>query len=154
MSVFDPDTFLDEDVGGPMSTERQLIPINTYHPCYVSEVKPSEGIISKGDRAGQPWAKVDLVWVIDNQELRDTLNRAQVKITQGIMLDLDENGKLDTAKGRNVQLGKVRKALGINEGAVKWREFLGKPATLQIVHKPSNLDGSMREEVAAVAGLS
>lgn len=153
MSVFNPDTFLDEETGGAMSTERVLIPVNTYSPCYISEVKPTEGIIGKGDRAGQPWAKLDFVWVIDSQELRDMLNRAQVKITQGVMLDLDENGRIDTAKGRNVQLGKLRKALGINETSVKFREFLGKPATIQIVHKTSNLDGSMREEVVAVAGL-
>lgn len=152
MSLFNPDTFLDQETGGPMSTERVLIPINTYHPCYISEIKPAEGIIKEGERAGQPWARMDFVWMIDDQNLRDELNRAQVKVTQGIMLDLDENGQIDTSKGKNVQLGKLRKALGINEGSTKWREFMGKPATLQIGHEATNR-GTTREVVLAVAGL-
>lgn len=150
--LFDPNTFLDADAGGPLSTERTLIPPNTYSPAYITEIKPAEGTVKNGDNAGKPWARLDFVWTIDSQELRDMLNRAQVKVTQGIMLDLDENGQLDHGKGKNVRLGKLRKALGINEGPIKYREFLGKPCTIQIIHS-TGLDGSPREEVGAVAGL-
>jgi hypothetical protein len=152
MSLFDPNTFLDSDAGGPLSTERVLVPINTYHPCFITDIKPVEGLVKEGDNAGKPWARLDFIWTIDSQELRDLLNRAQVKVTQGIMLDLTEDGQLDTGKGRNVQLGKLRKALGINNGPVQYREFLGKPATLQIGHEATNT-GGVREKVVAVAGL-
>lgn len=152
MALFDPNTFLDGDIGGVMSTERTLVPINTYSPAYITDIKMAEGTVSKGDNAGKPWARVDFVWNIDSQELRNAMNRAQVRVTQGVMLDLDEHGNLDLGKGRNVQLGKLRKALGINGEANKWREFLNRPATIQIAHEPG-MDGSPREKVVAVAGL-
>ena len=152
MGIFNPENFLDDEVGGPMSTERELIPADTYRNCYVKDVKVQEGIIGKGERAGKPWARLNLVWVIDDQALRDKLNRAEVTITQGLMLDLDDNDRLDTRKGRNVRLGRVRKALGLNEGSIKFKEFIGKTATLQIAHGVNSQDGSATEEVAAVAG--
>jgi hypothetical protein len=34
-----------------------------------------------------------------------------------VWLDVDDNGNLDTSEGRNVGLGRLRKALGQNEGA-------------------------------------
>lgn len=153
MGIFSQENFLDDEAGGPMSTERVLIPADTYKGCYIKDVKPQEGLIKKGDRTGQPWARVNFVWVIDSPELRDKLIRAEVTINQGIMLDLDDNGEIDTRKGRNVRLGRLRKALGINDGPIRWRDFVNKPATLQIEHKPSDLNGEPTEEIVAVAGV-
>jgi hypothetical protein len=151
MSIFNPDTFLDEDAGGPLSTERVLIPIDTYKNCYIETVKPVEGIIKDGERAGEPWAKMNFVWVIDDQEVKDKLDRQRVVVTQGIMLELDATGSLDEGKGKNVRLGKLRAALGINSGKVRWRDFIGVPATISIGHATSD-KGTMYEEVTAVAG--
>lgn len=150
MALFNPETFLDDDAGGVLSTERTLVPTGTYSNCYIKDVKPSEGIIGKGERAGEPWARMVFVWVIDDDAVRQELNKSEVVLSQGIMLDLDSNGKLDEGKGRNIRLGKLRQALGINDGPVKWRDFIGKPATIQVGHSIYN--GNPVEDVIAVAG--
>ena len=150
MALFDAETFLDEDVGGTLSTERTLVPIGTYESCYIKGVKPQEGIIGKGDRTGEPWARMVFQWVIDDDAVRTELGKTEVVVSQGIMLDLDASGKLDTSKGKNIRLGKLRAALGINDGDVKWREFLNKPATLQIGHEVYK--DSPIEAVTAVVG--
>lgn len=151
-NLFDADTFLDSSAGGPLSTERTLIPEGTYSSCYIDDVKPQEGIIKSGDREGQPWVRINFRWVLDDQALRDKLGRAEVKITQGVMIDLTTDGKLDFSKGKNIRLGKLRQALGINAGDVQWRKFIGIPATIQVKHGINKLDQSQTEEVAAVAG--
>jgi len=152
MPLFDPSSFLDSEAGGPLSTERVLVPIGTYPNCYIENVKPQEGIIKEGDRAGQPWVRVNFTWVIDDQEVRDQLDRAEIKLVQGVMLDLTEDGRLDEGKGKNYRLGKLRQALGINDGPVQWRSFIGIPATLQVGHGVNGKDGSPTEEILAVAG--
>src|SRR5437899_3342341 len=98
-NLFNPDTFLSESAGGPLSTERVLIPANTYSNCYIKDLKPKEGIIKEGDRAGEPWARLNVVWVVDDEALREELGRREIVVTQGIMLDLDAGGGLDTSKG-------------------------------------------------------
>jgi hypothetical protein len=40
--------------------------------------------------------------------------REKVTCKQGIMLDLNEGGQLDMGKGKNVSLGKLREAIGLN----------------------------------------
>lgn len=152
MSLFDPSTFLDSSAGGPLSTERLLVPAGVYSNAYISDVTPKEGTIGEGDRAGQPWVSINFIWVIDDNELRQKMDRAEVKVTQSVMLDLTEDGQLDTGKGKNVRLGKLRKALGINDGDVQWRKFIGIPATIQIAHGVNRKTQTPLEEVAAVAG--
>lgn len=151
MSLFDPQTFLDSSAGDALSTERLLIPIGTYANCYITDVVPKEGTIRNGDRTGEPWARIDFTWTIDDLELRNQMDKAEVKVRHGVMLDLDSDGNLATGPGKNIRLGKLRKALGINDGPVLWRAFLGVPATIQIGHGTLP-DGTPTEEVLAVAG--
>jgi hypothetical protein len=152
MSVFDTENFLSSSAGGTLSTERTLIPADTYANANIKDLKINHGIIGSGDNAGKPWVRLNVIWQIDSQELRDLLDRAFVTVTQGFMLDVTEDGELDTGKGKNVRLGKLKKALGLNEKEAQWAEFIGKYATIQVAHGVNGKDGSATEEVVAVAG--
>lgn len=58
---------------------------------------------------------LDVVWLVDDQSVKDQLGRDKVTVKQGIMLDLNDSGSgLDMGKGKNVQLGKLRQATGLN----------------------------------------
>lgn len=152
MSLFNPEDFLTSSAGGTLSTERTLIPANTYPSASIKDLNIKSGDIQNGDRAGEKWVRLNVVWQIDDQALRDELDRANVVITQGFMLDVTADGELDTGKGKNVRLGKLKKALGMNDGPTVWGDFIGKYATIQVGHGVNSKDGSATEEVVAVAG--
>ena len=136
---------------GTLSTERLLVPAGTYNNCYVKEIKVQDGVIKDGDRAGQPWAKLLVTWVLDHPELRKELDRAEVVLTQGIMLDVTSDGRLETGKGKNVRLGKFKKALGINDENSPLTDAIQRRAILQVKHGMYN--NEPQEEIASVAAL-
>lgn len=152
MSLFDSDNFLGSSAGGTLSTERTLIPANTYSNASIKDLNVKHGTIASGDKAGEAWVRLNVVWSIDDEALRTQLDRANVVITQGFMLDVTPAGELDTGKGKNVRLGKLKKALGLNDGETKWMDFIGKFATIQVSHGVNSKDGTATEEVSAVAG--
>jgi hypothetical protein len=81
---------------------------------YVGTIKKAEirsGTISKGDRAGQPWAGLSVQVEVDRSFLPDGAS----SVASGmIMLDLTDAGGLDSRAGRNVNLGRLREAVGLN----------------------------------------
>lgn len=59
---------------------------------------------------------LDVTWEIDDGELKARLGREKITVRQGVMLDISElTGALDTSKGKNVGLGRLREAVGLNE---------------------------------------
>lgn len=152
MSLFDTDNFLGESAGAELSTERVLIPIGTYSDASIKDLKLRTGVVAEGERAGNKWAMLSVQWEINDQALRDTLDRAVVTINQMIMLDITEDGNLDTGKGKNVRLGKLKKSLGLNSEEVSWGAFLGRRAVIQVGHGVNKKDNSPTEEVLATAG--
>lgn len=81
---------------------------------YVGTIKKAEvrsGTISKGERQGQPWAGVSVQVEVD----RSLLPEGASSVASGmVMLDLTDAGGLDTRPGRNVNLGRLREAAGLN----------------------------------------
>lgn len=152
MSLFDTDNFLSSSAGGTLSTKRELIPIGTYSDCSIKDLKMGHGTIGQGERAGDPWARLSVVWEIHDTELKDKMDRSVVTIIQGIMLDVTPDGELDVSKGKNIRLGRLKHALKLNDGESSWQDFLGKRGVLQVGHGVNSKDGSATEEVLAVAG--
>lgn len=81
---------------------------------YVGTIKKAEirsGTISKGERVGQPWAGLTVQVEVD----RSFLPEGASSVASGmIMLDLTDAGGLDMRPGRNVNLGRLREAAGLN----------------------------------------
>lgn len=108
-TAFDPDQFAQMPIEGSNSTERIPIDENEY-PAIVDTIKfrPSKG------KDGTEYLWLDVNWSIDDQEQREKLGREKVTCRQSLSLDRLENGSLDMGKGRNVDLGKLREAVGLN----------------------------------------
>lgn len=97
-------------------TEASSTSVNPWPPAeYVVTIKKAEvrsGTISKGERAGQPWAGLSVQAEIGDPSL---LPEGCPRVASGmIMLDLTDSGGLDMTKGRNVNLGRLREAAGLN----------------------------------------
>ena len=145
-SIFDPDTFMDQEVSEGNSTERLLCPPGVYSAS-VEEVK-----FSNGEKEGKEWVMMSLKWSIDDPSVLSELKRDKVTVRQSFFIDLTEDGGISTEKGSNVQLGKVRKALGLNEGRFSPRMLMGQMALVEVVHRAQK-DGTLSDEVKSVASL-
>lgn len=109
--AFDPQSFLDSTITDALDTKVLPIPPGEY-PATVLEIK-ARPWVGKSDPTKSGVA-LDLTWEIDDQSVREAVKRDKVTVRQSIMLDLTPSGGLDTGKGRNLGLGRLRAALGLN----------------------------------------
>ena len=141
MSTFNPDSFLNTVTKEATSTETLLVPAND-HQAFIESIKPRQ----QGE-----WAVLDTNWQVSDEAIEKEIGRKPI-VKQSLFLDITETGGLDFGKGRNVQLGKLREALGQNQNGKSWSPgmLVGGVATVRVEH---NLDknGIMRANVTRVA---
>lgn len=143
-SAFDPKAFLDMQTDQATSTVRVPIPARQMR-AFVSEVDMSGGT----SKEGKPWMRLDVVYEVDDPTVKAELGREKVTISQGIMLDRTPEGGLDYSKGRNVILGRLREAVGLNTPGqpFSFRMLVGKPLQIVVSHKPSTRPGAQPGDV-------
>lgn len=81
---------------------------------------------------------------------------AEPTVYQTIWLDISGSGGLDTSKGKNVGLGKLRDALGQNREGQPWSPgmLVGQVALIRVGHSIDKRDNvTVQAEVKAVAAL-
>lgn len=108
--MFDVDALLENTTTESNETSFTPIPEGEY-TATISSVKarsPKEGM-----------ALLDIVYDIDDPDLAQRLNRQKVTVRQSVFLDI-ENGKLATGPNQNVDLGRVREAVGQNQAGKPW----------------------------------
>jgi hypothetical protein len=164
MSDFDPETFLQQTVDHPLETEFVLIPpgeyVATIDDFDKDAVEQINFTYKSGARAGQPgiMTKLTLPFVIDDDGVKKQLGREKVVVTRQFILDLDDNGHLADGKNKNVELGRLRDAVGQNDGS-PWTianlRGVG-PLMVRVIHREfERSDGSSgkRAEIDRVARI-
>lgn len=148
---FDPNQFLDRQFNEANSTEAVPIPVGEY-TAVVSEVKCRPW--QKKDDPSVAGLALDILWEIDDQGVKDLLGRTKVMAKQGVMLDMTEGGGLDFGKGKNVGLGRLREATGLNTPGqpFSFTMLTGRPAKVKIEHRVNG--EQVFAEVKAVAKLA
>lgn len=131
MSVFDPDEFLQATIEGSNSTSRPPIPEHE-----------AMGVIEKiSIRTPNQSTILDVFWGVDSDEARNATGLDSPSVRQSIFLDIDGNGHLDMSEGMNVQLGRLRKAVGQNaEGPWSFNNLVGATARIAITQRPDQND--------------
>ena len=127
-TTFNADAFMATEVEQELETEFTPIPEKDY-PALVKEIKPSV------TPNGSP--KMDVFWIIDDQEVRTLLGHDEPMAKQNIWLDFHPTtGALEFGKNKNIGLGRLRDALGQNTGK-PWKpsDLLGQVATVSIKHR-------------------
>lgn len=137
---FDADAFMGEAVEGEMSTRLEPPPEGDY--LAVTSDDPPEIRVQKTKNGLTP--QLRLTWIIQDEALAEQLGRDRVTVRQDIWLDFVKGTKpprLDTGKGKNVGLGRVRAALGQNEGAWSIPMLASSgPAKIHVRHRPNKDD--------------
>lgn len=143
MSAFDPKLLLDATIDQANSTTRVPVPARE-HLAVITEVD-----IRSGNKDGKDWAFLDVTYQLDDAALKQELGRDVVKLTQGVSLDFTPNGGLDYSKGRNVMLGRLREAVGLNEPGkpFSFRMLVGRPVKILVTHTPSTRPGAQPGDV-------
>lgn len=150
MTTFDPNTFLNMTV--EESNDTKII------PCPAGEYL---AIAEKVDI--KPWAsrdgsssglKLEVLWDIDDSNVKALLGRDTVKVVQQQMLDLTDTGQLDMSKGKNVGLGRIREALGLNVPGqpFSFGMIAGRPAKVIVSHRAVGED--LYAEIKKIASAS
>lgn len=150
MSMFSPDQFLDMQVTESNDTKLVPIPVGEYI-AVVSEVK-ARPWTSKSDPSKSGIA-LDVQWDIDDAGVKQLLGRDKVTVKQGVMLDMTESGGLDMGKGKNVGLGRLREACGLNQPGQPFSATMltGRVAKVKVEHR---VDGeNIYSEVKQVAKM-
>lgn len=110
--TFDAEAFQNSVVTDALSTRTTPWPAADY----VGTIKKAEirsGTVSKpGDNYGKPWVMLSVGVEVDRSQLPEGCSS---QANGSIMLDLTESGGLDTRPGRNIGLGRLREAVGLNQ---------------------------------------
>ena len=133
---FDKETFLNTEVRGKMETTYTPLPIDDY-TGYIDDID--------GREAGDSRI-LDVIWAITDEKAKEFLGMDKPTVRQSIFLDYEEDGTLQFGKNKNLQLGKVREAVGQNgDGAWTPRMLVGAgPCLLKIGHRADKNDPEKR----------
>lgn len=146
--MFDPEIFLQSSIQGANDTKTIPVPIGEY-TAVIEKITPRQWQSKDGSQTG---IALDVQWLIDDQSVKEALGRDSVTCKQGIMLDTN-NGALDMSKGKNIGLGRLREAVGLNDPSkpFSFHELPGRVAKISVSHRISGED--TYSEVKAVSKM-
>ena len=153
MSAFSADAFMNQEFDQANDTKTTPCPEGDF--LGLAEKVDLRSWVSKKDPS-MSGVTLDIAWIIEDENVKQELGRDKVTVRQGIMLDLTPEGNLDMGKGRNVQLGKLREALGLNIAGqpFSFNMIPGKMARVAVKQDPPDDNGDIFSKVRAVAPLN
>lgn len=95
---------------------------------------------------GKAWAKLNLkIHTLDPSKDVENVMGRKPTVMASFWLDLTDGGQLDVGKGRNITLGQLRDAVGLNVAGqpFRWRDLAGKTLRYRVKHTAAK-DGSGR----------
>jgi len=112
---FDANDFLNATINDSNDTKLIAPPENMSGEGYmILAEKVDVQSWQKRDDPSKGGLRLDIQWEIQDEGVKSFCGRDKILCKQGIMLDLTDSGQLDMGKGKNIGLGKLREALGLN----------------------------------------
>lgn len=146
MATFDEDVFLNTEVSDPSETKFTLAPPDDY-TAYIDDT------LVFREYEGQPVCDVRFI-LTDVDELAKRLNMDQLFVTHSLFIDVDKQGRLAFGVNKNVDLGRLREALGQNKSGKPWSFQLlkgGGPIKITVIQRPDRRNPDiMRNRVTRV----
>ncbi len=138
-SLFNADTFLEQTVTGASETKYPVIPAGEY-PAISKSITAREMPNLKEPEKGA-YTVLDITWAIDDAGVKEETGLDAPTCRQSVFLEL-ENGLLDMREKKNVPLGRLREALGLNDPdkPFSFNDLVGQPAIVRIEQSPNAKD--------------
>lgn len=145
--MFDANSFLESSVSESNDTRVVPVPVGEYQGI-IEKVEPRQWQSKDGTKSG---IALDVFWLVEDANVKSYLGRDTVTVKQGVMLDTTPAGALDTTKGRNIALGRLREAVGKNQHGEKFSFSMlpGLAARISVTHRISG-----EETYAEVKGVA
>jgi hypothetical protein len=150
--MFDADSFLNSVVTGANATKVVPCPVGEF-PGVIDKIAARQWQSADGTKTG---VALDVTWSVEDDEAKAVTGRDVVSCRQGIMLDLTPDGAVDMAEGKNVGLGRLRAAVGLNDPSVEFsfNQLPGRMGKIKVGHRPDNRDPEIiYAQVDAVTSL-
>lgn len=141
---FDLDTFMNSVTTESGSTALEPVPFGEY-AAVIDDLKP------RTTRTGR--LILDIIWSIEDLELKAQLDRDKVTVRQSVFIDTTSSGAIDFGKGKNVQLNRVREALGQNKEGESWSPMSLRgagPARITVTQRMDEETGNTYNDVKQV----
>lgn len=131
--------FLNDTVAGSNATSYTPVPKGEY-PAMISKVEYR--VMDSKVKPGEKNHVIDVTFVIDDATARDVTGLPEPTVRQSIFLDVSSDNKLDMSKGKNVNLGRLREALGMNDPdkPFSFNHLKGQACYVTVEHNPSTKD--------------
>ncbi len=135
---FDPATFLNQSFDQALDTKVVPCPAGEYL-AIADKIDVKTWAAKDGSSSG---LKIEILWDIQDENVKALLGRDTVKVPQQQMLDLTDTGALDFGKGKNVGLGRIREALDLNKPGKPFAFSMiqGRMAKVMVSHRVSGED--------------
>lgn len=138
--MFDPDTFASTPVQGELDTQFTPVPVGEYN-----------GRISKYNfRTPKDSVIMEVFWAVDDESVKEATGMEEPTVRQSIFLDVTPDGGLDMGKGKNIQLGRLREAVGQN-GPDPWTPGMLEGAVARIKVEHTQHNGNTYANVSSVS---
>lgn len=146
---FNVNAFLSATTDAPMSTQPMKAPAGKYRARVANPESPDD-VATKWFQApsgARTWWKLAIPFEIIDETLLASMNRKQpLRVVSDWTLDIDSaTNAPTTAPGKNIDLGRLRAALGQNAPGVPWsfsQLFGAGPVMVEIVHRKNPKDES------------
>ena len=141
--TFDPDVFMSADNKGELDTEFVNVPEGEYN-AVATDLKVRTTQTGK--------VILDVSWEINDPEVEKATGRETNTVRQSVFLDMDDSGeRISAARGKNISLGRLLEAVGINM-AKPWSlaSIKGNVGLVTVKHRMVE-DGTVYADVKRVA---
>lgn len=147
MSTFDVNNFMNASFNESNSTQSVPVPEGEY----TAAIREADDLKMRTTEKGS--VILDVKWTLDAPELKDVTGYDTNTVRQSIFLDTTEAGGLDFGRGKNMQLGRLREALGQNVPGQPWSfaSLVGGVARITVKHRM--VDDAVYTDVRGVAKL-
>lgn len=147
---FDPNTFLNTSFEESNDTKISPVPVGEYL-ALADKVDIKTWASRDGSSSG---IKLEIVWDIQDENVKSLLGRDKITCVQQQMLDLTDTGALDFGKGKNVGLGRIREALELNTPGQPFAFSMiqGRMAKVAVSHRTVGED--IYSEIKKIAAAS
>ena len=150
VSTFSPDQFLTMSVDVAGETTYYPVPVGEYK-AQVKKIDLRQFETEKSP--GTKYTVAEIYWHVLGEEAKKATEQEEPIARQSLFLDLTPAGALDFGRNKNVQLSRLRDAVGQNKNGKKWafNHLVGQSASVIIVHDVNKDTGEPRAVVKTVA---
>ena len=141
-SPFDAGSFMGQTVDAALDTVIKQCPEGEYR-AIIDDFSEDAFRTFTSEKNGKDYTVFSPPFVIQDPAVAAELGRDKVTVYhKGMFIDIGSTGGLDTSKGKNVDLGKLRDAVGQNAaGAWTFNNLKGAgPVMVKVIHEADKAD--------------